>query len=118
MRQSRHDLGYSASSSPLLLSAAVAGLLCAATSGCTTKVEKQDPPGPGMITSSQIVDPFSLDDFTAKCDAAGGTVEVMAHCGGLASAKGFSYDITTKEWSEHSCKGANTCAGWNCAILE
>ena len=97
-----------------MISAALAGLLCA--SGCTTKVEKQPPPGPGVITSSEVVDPFSVDDFTAKCDATSGTVEVMAHCGGLATAKGFSYDVTTKELSEHSCKGANTCAGWNCVV--
>jgi hypothetical protein len=58
------------------------------------------------------------EDFTAKCDARAGTVEVMPHCGGFATAKGFSYDYTTQKLSEHTCKGANTCAGWNCAIVD
>lgn len=100
--------------SPLLASAALAGLLCAAASACTT--EKAPPPGPGVITSSQKVTDMSLEKFTAACDERGGTVEVMPHCGGFASAKGFSYDVGAQELSEHTCKGANTCGGWNCAI--
>jgi hypothetical protein len=56
------------------------------------------------------------DEFEALCDQRGGTVEVMPHCGGFATAKGFSYDSTTQLLSEHTCQGANTCAGWNCAI--
>ena len=97
-----------------LLSAALAGLLCLATVGCSTK--KEDPPGPGEITSSEMVGNLTEAEFTAQCDVRGGMVEVMAHCGGLATAKGFSYDATTGLLSEHSCKGANTCAGWNCVI--
>jgi len=104
------------SSSPTLLSAALAGLLCLSAVGCTTKTEQAGPGGPGKITSSEAVGTLTEAEFTEKCDARGGTVEVMPHCGGFATAKGFSYDETTGHLSEHSCKGANTCTGWNCAI--
>lgn len=71
---------------------------------------------PPHITSSQAVGAMTVDDFTALCDQRAGTVEVMPHCGGFASAKGFSYDMTTELLSEHTCMGANTCAGWNCVV--
>jgi hypothetical protein len=68
------------------------------------------------ITSSQNVGVMTEDQFKALCDERGGTVEIMPHCGGFATAKGFSYDSGTELLSEHTCQGANTCAGWNCAI--
>lgn len=70
------------------------------------------------ITSSQDVGVMTEEQFRALCDARGGTVEVMPHCGGFATAPGFSYDVTTELLSEHTCRGANTCTGWNCAIPE
>ena len=70
------------------------------------------------ITSSKNVGVLTVEEFTALCDKRGGTVEVMPHCGGFATAKGFSYDATTQLLSEHTCMGANTCAGWNCAIVD
>jgi len=42
----------------------------------------------------------------------------MPHCGGFATAKGFSYDNGTMLLSEHTCHGANTCGGWNCVIAD
>jgi len=66
------------------------------------------------ITSSQHVENLDAEGFTAMCDARGGSVEVVAHCHGLASGRGFAYDTTNGELSEHTCKGANTCAGWDC----
>jgi hypothetical protein len=105
------------SSSQTLLSAALAGLLCVATTGCGSSDAQPSPPGPGVITSSQaITGGMTEAEFTMRCDARSGTVEVMPHCGGFATAKGFSYDIGTQELSEHTCKGANTCAGWNCVV--
>lgn len=68
------------------------------------------------ITSSQDVGVMTEEQFKALCDERGGTVEIMPHCGGFATAKGFSYDSGTQLLSEHTCQGANTCAGWNCAI--
>jgi hypothetical protein len=105
----------SAPASPTLLSAALAGLLCLSVAGC--KTERPEPPGPGEITSTEFVEAGLTEaQFTEMCDDRGGTVEVMPHCNGFATAKGFAYDSTTNELSEHTCKGANTCAGWNCAI--
>ena len=101
-----------------LLQAALAGLLsvgapaCGASPGSTTSAAAAD--AQGQITSSRVVAGLTEADFKSMCDARDGTVEVMAHCGGLASARGFSYDIETQTLSEHTCKGANTCAGWNC----
>jgi hypothetical protein len=103
-----------------LLGAALAGLLCLATAGCSSKDEpaKSNSDSTPKITSSKVVGIMTVDDFTALCDERGGTVEVMPHCGGFATAKGFSYDSTTESLSEHTCAGANTCAGWNCAIVD
>ena len=100
-----------------LLGAALAGLLCLASAGCSSNDEPKSAADP-EITSSEIIAAMTVEDFTARCDARGGTVEVMPHCGGFATAKGFSYDSTTEELSEHTCMGANTCAGWNCAIVD
>ena len=112
---SASQLSVGAARGPCLINAAVAGLLCLATSACST--DKPSPPAAGEITSSQLVADMTEEKFTALCDERGGSVEVMPHCGGFASAKGFSYDLGTQELSEHSCQGANTCGGWNCAIV-
>jgi hypothetical protein len=94
---------------PRLLQAALAGLLSLAAAGCSDGDEPAR-----ILSQSQVEQPLQVSDFKALCDARSGTVETMAHCGGLATGPGFSYDITTHMLSEHSCKGANTCAGWNC----
>lgn len=70
------------------------------------------------ITSSEAVGVLAEADFKALCDARQGTVEVMPHCGGFATAKGFSYDTGTQLLSEHTCAGANTCGGWNCVLTD
>ena len=92
-----------------LVTAALAGLLSLVSPGCAG-----DDSSRPEITSSQQVANLDADGFKALCDARHGTVEIMAHCGGLASARGFSYDTGTQLLAEHSCQGANTCAGWNC----
>lgn len=97
---------------PRLLQAAIAGLLTLTVSACST--EERQPPGPGKVTSTELVGELDEAAFTALCDERNGTVEVMPHCNGFATAAGFAYDITTQELSEHTCKGANTCTGWNC----
>jgi hypothetical protein len=95
---------------PTLLSAAVAGLLCFSTQGCGYGANGTD----AYVTSSKQVEGLDAEGFKALCDERGGVVEVMSHCGGLASGRGFSYDIVTKILAEHTCHGANTCTGWNC----
>jgi hypothetical protein len=72
----------------------------------------------GHITSSVDVGVLTEEDFKARCDARGGAVEVMPHCGGFATAKGFAYDNSTHLLSEHTCAGANTCGGWNCVLVD
>jgi len=94
-----------------LLHAALAGLLALSATGCG---DDSRPPGSPAITSTQHVENVDADSFKVMCDARDGTVEVMAHCNGLATGPGFAYDVTTSELAEHTCKGANTCAGWNC----
>ncbi|HEY6078471.1 MAG TPA: hypothetical protein VIW29_06700 [Polyangiaceae bacterium] len=76
------------------------------------------PPELPHITSSEAAGVLTEEDFRALCDARGGTVEVMPHCGGFATAKGFSYDNGTQLLSEHTCAGANTCGGWNCVLVD
>jgi len=88
--------------------------MSASVGACSSSSSTQAPATQPHITSSQVIAGLTADDFQAMCDARGGTVEVMAHCGGLASARGFSYDVETQTLAEHTCKGANTCGGWNC----
>ena len=106
---------------PLLLAAALAGLLCL-TQACSAEeaapVDASGAAGAPGITSSEKVENLDAAGFKALCDERNGTVEVMPHCGGFASARGFSYDTTTSMLSEHTCKGANTCSGWNCVTDE
>ena len=105
--------GQLRSASPLLLQSALSGLLCLSLVACSA-----EPSSGALITAQQRVDKLDEAGFTKLCDARHGTVEVMPHCGGFATAKGFSYDLTTQMLSEHSCKGGNTCAGWNCVTNE
>jgi hypothetical protein len=76
------------------------------------------PPELPHITSSKAAGVLTEEDFKALCDARGGTVELMPHCGGFATGKGFSYDSGTQLLSEHTCAGANTCGGWNCLTVD
>lgn len=96
------------SASPRLLQAALAGLVSLGLLGCGSSSSEPE------ITSKQHIENLDEAGFTKLCDERDGTVEVMPHCGGFATGRGFSYDITTQELAEHTCKGANTCAGWNC----
>jgi hypothetical protein len=100
----------------LLLRAAVAGLLAGSLAACSAGPEAE--PARGKITSTESVGMLSEDEFKAMCDEAGGTVEALAHCGGLATGPGFAYDSTDGTLSRHTCAGANTCGGWNCLTEE
>jgi hypothetical protein len=109
---------------PRLIAAALAGLLCL-TTACTSKEAEASNTGGAAgaaaapeITSSKKVEGIDAAAFKVMCDERHGTVEVMPHCGGFATARGFSYDTTNSMLSEHTCKGANTCAGWNCVTDE
>jgi hypothetical protein len=103
------------SQSPLLR-AAVAGLIAGSLAACSSTPDAD--PARGKITSTESVGTLSEDQFQAMCDEAGGTVEALAHCGGLATGPGFAYDSTDGTLSRHTCAGANTCGGWNCLTEE
>lgn len=68
------------------------------------------------VTSSKVIVDLSLEEFTEMCDEAGGVVETHAHCGGVVTGKGFSYDSDTDVFTEHTCAGYNTCTGFSCVI--
>ncbi len=125
--------------SQALLAAALGGLLCL-TAACAGG----DPPNPGVnldaysggsvpgayieckegqvanptVTETKQVVDMTEEAFTAECDARAGVVEVEPHCGGSNGCRGFSYDSTIDARTEHSCKGANTCAGWSCVVCD
>ncbi|MGC4088068.1 MAG: hypothetical protein QM756_09255 [Polyangiaceae bacterium] len=95
-----------------LLTAACAGLLI--STACGSNADEQ--PAAAKITASTLVPGLTEAAFTEMCAERGGVVEVIAHCGGLNTCRGFSYDSTTELLSEHTCKGAATCGGWNCLL--
>lgn len=71
----------------------------------------------GIGVTKSVVDPaMTLEIFTKMCEARGGTLELHSHCGGNNTCKGFSYDTGTQTFTEHSCKGWNTCAGYSCVL--
>ncbi len=69
-----------------------------------------------VVTKEVVDETMTYEKFAAMCDAAGGKLEQHAHCGGDNSCKGFSYDATTKVYSEHTCRGLNTCTGLSCVL--
>ena len=68
------------------------------------------------ILASELRPDMTLEQFTAECDAVQGTVELHAHCGGVNSCRGFSYDDETHLFTEHTCRGLNTCSGYSCVV--
>lgn len=118
--------------SPLLLAAAVGGLLSACSSpspapqpatdaeldggteiqGCTTGVV--DDPRVTSTTTGEM----SEADFTSRCDSAGGVVQVEPHCGGHNQCRGFSYDSNTQALTENTCRATNTCGGFSCIVCD
>ena len=69
----------------------------------------------GVISTKTVPD-LSMEAFTRMCDEVHGVVEVHAHCGGFVTGPGFSYDSGTDAFTEHTCAGYNTCAGFSCVV--
>jgi hypothetical protein len=104
----------SASASPILLSAALAGLLGIA---CSSSDEKHPvTPGGAAITSSVTTSDMTLEKFTTECDAMGGQIETHPSCHGQNTCKGMSYDTGTLVLTEHTCMALNTCSGYSCVV--
>lgn len=70
------------------------------------------------VTSTRDWPGLTLEEFTKMCDDAEGTVELHSHCGGVVSGRGFSYDSTIGVFTEHTCRGYNTCTGFSCLLDE
>lgn len=78
-----------------------------------------DPDEPVVgVLSSKVIPDLSLEDFTEMCDEAGGIVETHASCHGAVTGPGFSYDDGTDVFTEHTCRGYNTCSGFSCVVPE
>lgn len=119
--------------SPVLLTAALGGLLCLAAcggesgrdfdlasfGGAITAASCQDgvDAKPSIVASEGVAD-LSEAEFRADCDRRGGHVEVHPHCGGVNGCRGISYDSDVDVVTEHSCKGANTCTGFSCVLCD
>ncbi|MEO8796995.1 MAG: hypothetical protein ABI551_03845 [Polyangiaceae bacterium] len=118
--------------SPLLLAAAVGGLLSACSSPSSgpqpatnaeveggTEVEACDA---GVVDDPAIMSmttgAMSEADFTARCDSAHGVVQVEPHCGGNNQCRGFSYDSKTQALTENTCRATNTCGGFSCIVCD
>jgi len=99
--------------SSTLLSAALCGLFAATAAGC----ESSDGSG-ARVTASRLEPGMTLEKFTAECDAQGGAIELHAHCGGMNTCAGFSYDTGTQLLIEHTCRQLNTCSGYSCVVPE
>lgn len=120
-----------------LLSAALAGLLCVATSRCSPNSAGSesgassvsiDTPIPAIAcdggvspdpsVTSTIVANMTASEFAAQCNAQSGILENQPHCGGSNSCRGMSYDIETQTLTEHTCRAVNTCAGYSCVVCD
>ena len=104
---------------PALLSAALAGLMGSAgcqTAGPDMPADASMPQG--KVTSTTVEPEMTLDMFKAECTDQHGKIEMHAHCGGMNSCKGFSYDTSSHVFSEHTCKALNTCSGFSCVTAD
>jgi hypothetical protein len=116
--------------------AAVLGLLATAQTACSDSPSETADGGGGSagasgggaggaggtenavegVTSTKTIVDLTLEEFTKMCDDARGSVEIHPHCGGFVTGKGFSYDSTIDTFTEHTCRGYNTCTGFSCVI--
>ena len=103
-----------------LLSAAITGLLSVSSIACDANHSGQGSSahdgGTPRITASSVVADMTIERFTDDCDAQSGKVELHAHCGGVNTCQGFSYDDATHVLTEHTCRALNTCSGYSCVV--
>jgi len=114
--------------SQALLAAALGGLLCVASAGCSSSnsgaATNEDTPVPNTacqsmdpnpsVTSLTAVNDETEDVFKSQCAAKNGIFEVQPQCGGANACRGMSYDSKTQTLMEHTCRATNTCAGYSC----
>ena len=120
--RTQEDAGSHAEANPprnaCLLSAALAGLVGVALSGCADESASDSTAEAGPVVLSTLTDKsMTYERFSDDCDARGGLVQTHAACGGTNACKGMSYNKWSYELTEHTCKGTNTCAGMSCVEL-
>ena len=106
-----------------LAAAAMAGLLGMGVSACgklpLSKDKKDDQAATTTATDPKVTSKKNVPDmtfalFAEQCKGRSGLVETHAACGGSGSCKGMSFNKYSKDLIEHTCKGANSCAGISC----
>ncbi len=70
------------------------------------------------ITLSRVDETMTEASFREQCEKLHGALELHPGCGGANSCRGMSYDIDTHVYTEHTCKGLNTCSGFSCVLPE
>jgi len=128
-----NDLRFGASQA--LLTAALGGLLSVAaactshdsSSGANAASGSSDstlrptaicdagvPANPSVTSTTTTM--MTQAQFQTQCDGRHGEFIIQPHCGGANACRGMSYDVQTQAFTEHSCRGTNTCAGYTCII--
>ena len=120
------------SPSPVLLTAALTGLMGAGLVSCSTDKSSDDgppqPPLAGALTeegdesmnpqpedNSLIISEVEVPDFSYEVWAE--ECETHASCGGTNSCKGWSFNMYNSKLMEHNCRGVNSCGGMSCVVL-
>jgi hypothetical protein len=119
--------------SSTLWGAAVVGLLGVSGLSCsdsgepgsvqdTPLVDEQDtapaePPEPMGILSTETLPELTFADFSDDCLGRGGVVQIHATCAGNNACRGMSFNKWSKQLTEHTCKGLNSCGGASCVVL-
>jgi cytochrome c5 len=70
------------------------------------------------ILSSETNTTITYAEFLADCTERGGILQTHAACAGVNSCQGLSFNLGSKELTEHTCKAMNSCAGISCVVLQ
>ncbi|HUB08740.1 MAG TPA: hypothetical protein VMB50_17160 [Myxococcales bacterium] len=73
---------------------------------------------PNPSITSTIPGAMTQAGFMSLCAEQNGVFEIIPHCSGGSHCRGFAYDLDLQELMQHSCRGANTCAGYNCVVCD
>lgn len=69
------------------------------------------------VLSNTKAPDLTLAAFTADCTTRGGVVQIHATCAGNNACAGMSFNKWSKDLTEHTCKGLNSCGGASCVVL-
>ncbi len=132
----RHTLQSPARVSAALWSAALAGLAGGVACGTTDtptddtddavetdetdggETDESDDTETEGILSSERVPELNFATFSADCVTRGGIVQIHATCAGNNACAGMSFNKWSKDLTEHTCRGLNSCGGASCVVLQ